>query len=105
LLITDFDSEEKKTMASRIIGWILIVLGVLAFLAALWSFARGIPGVPIYTGHAPISSSDLQAVADILDAIARILENFARLSLSVQWALLGLASIGVGSYLISKRPF
>ena len=92
-------------MASRIVGWILIILGVLAFLAALWSFAAGLPGLPPYPGAAPISDPDLQVIADILDAIARILESFARLSLSVQWALLGLSSIGVGSYLLAKRPF
>ena len=92
-------------MASKIIGWVLIVLGVLAFLAALWSFVLGAPSLPPYPGAAPISNPDLQAIADILDAIARILENFARLSLSVQWALLGLTSIGIGSYLLSKRSF
>ena len=92
-------------MASRIVGWVLIVLGTLAFLAALWSFVQAGAGAPLYPGAAPIADPDLQAIADILDAIARLLENFARLSLSIQWALLGLGSIGLGSYFLSKRPF
>jgi hypothetical protein len=89
-------------LASRIVGWVLIFLGVLAFLVALWSFVQGVPGAPPSPAPPPLADPDLQVIADILDAIARILENFARLSLSVQWALLGLGSIGLGAFFLSK---
>jgi hypothetical protein len=91
-------------MASKIIGWILVVLGILAFLAGLFGFIQAqlaelVPNLlPVF------ESSDLEAIAE-LDKIALVLEKFALLSLPVQWALIGLVSIWVGAYLLKSKAF
>jgi hypothetical protein len=92
-------------MASKILGWILVVLGILAFLAGLYGFiaaqaAELVPNVlPVF------ESADLQVIAELLDKIALVLEKFALLSIPVQWALIGLGSIGVGAYLLKSKAF
>lgn len=92
-------------MASKIIGWILVVLGILAFLAGLFGFIQAqlaelVPNLlPVF------ESSDLEAIAKLLDKIALVLEKFALLSIPVQWALIGLVSIGVGAYLLKSKAF
>lgn len=91
-------------MASKILGWILVVLGVLAFLAGLFGFVQaqltqlGPKLLPNF------ESADLEAIAQLLDKIALALEKFALLSIPVQWALIGLVSIGVGAYLLKGKP-
>jgi uncharacterized membrane protein len=91
-------------MASKILGWILVVLGILAFLAGLYGFisaqfAELVPNMmPVF------ESSDLQVIAELLDKIALVLEKFALLSIPVQWALIGLGSIGIGTYLLRTEP-
>jgi hypothetical protein len=46
-----------------------------------------------------------QVIAEILDKIARILESFTILSNPVQWAIIGLICIGLGTYLLGSKPF
>ena len=92
-------------MGSKIIGWILVVLGILAFLAGLFGFilAQANELVPNMTPE--FESSDLQVIAEVLDKIALVLEKFALLSIPMQWALIGLTSMGIGSYILKSRPF
>ena len=92
-------------MASKILGWILVVLGVLAFLAGLFGYIRG-QLTELASSLLPVfESSDLEAIAKLLDKIALVLEKFALLSIPVQWALIGLVAIGVGAYLLKERAF
>lgn len=92
-------------MASKILGWILVVLGVLAFLAGLFGFIRA-QLVELAPNILPVfENSDLEAIAQLLDKIALVLEKFALLSIPVQWALIGLVSIGVGAYLLKAKAF
>jgi hypothetical protein len=92
-------------MASKLIGWVLVVLGILAFLAGLYGFISA-QLVELVPNNMPIfESSDLQVIAELLDKIALVLEKFALLSIPVQWALIGLISIGVGAYLLKSKAF
>ena len=92
-------------MGSKIIGWILVVLGILAFLAGLFGFISAQVSV-LEPNMLPVfESSDLQVIAELLDKIALVLEKFALLSIPVQWALIGLVSIGVGAYLLKSKAF
>lgn len=92
-------------MASKIIGWILVVLGILAFLAGLFGFISAQVNELVPNMLPVFESSDLQVIAELLDKIALVLEKFALLSIPVQWALIGLVSIGVGSYLLKSKAF
>ncbi len=92
-------------MASTILGWIFVFLGVLAFLAGLVIYIRSAfatpQAKPVYT----YQSVDLGELAKLIESLSKLLENFTKLSIPVQWALLGLAMIGVGSYLLATTPF
>ena len=92
-------------MASKLIGWILVVLGILAFMAGLFGFISAQAGGLLPSNMPEFDSTDLQVIAELLDKISLILEKFALLSVPVQWALIGLVSIGVGSYLLKSKPF
>jgi hypothetical protein len=92
-------------MASKIIGWILVVLGILAFLAGLFGFISAQAGEIVPNTLPVFESSDLQVIAELLDKIALVLEKFALLSIPVQWAMIGLVSIGVGAYLLKSKAF
>ena len=92
-------------MGSKIIGWILVVLGILAFLAGLFGFISA-QAQEVVPNMLPVfDSSDLQVIAELLDKIALILEKFAQLSIPMQWALIGLVSISVGTYLLKSKAF
>jgi hypothetical protein len=101
----DFYSYQEAIMASKIIGWILVVLGILAFLAGLFGFISAQLSQVVPTNMPAFESSDLQVIAELLDKIALVLEKFALLSIPVQWALIGLVSIGVGAYLLKSKAF
>ena len=87
------------------LGWILIVLGVLTyaigFVASVIAYLRR----PSTQGRALPGTAALKAVAEVLDKLADVLDKFGNLSVPVQWALLGMVNIGIGTYLLANRPF
>lgn len=92
-------------MASKLLGWVLIVIGLLAFLSGLFSFIQAQFGLPLPVLQPDLGGGELQAIAEILSEIARILESFVKLSIPVQWAIMGLGCVGLGTYLLTKKPF
>lgn len=78
-----------------VLGWILIVLGVLAFLGglamALNEQFKKRPEPPAIN-----SSVDLKDLAELVKNLTLLLEQFGKLSVGIQWAILGLVSIAVG---------
>lgn len=82
-----------------ILGWILIVLGILAFLGglamALNEQFRKKPELPVIN-----QSVDLKDLAELVKNLALLLEQFAKLSVGIQWAILGLVSIAVGANML-----
>ena len=92
-------------MISSILGWIFVVLGILAFLAGLVIYVRSAFAAPQVKRAHTYQSVDLGALADLIESLSKLLETFTKLSIPVQWALLGLAMIGVGSYLLATKPF
>lgn len=90
-------------MFSLILGWLLVALGIVSYVAALVILFRS-RSVRLPETDTSKDAS-LELVCDLLDKIAKILENFARLTVPVQWAILGLLNIGIGAYLIANRPF
>ena len=82
------------------IGWILVVIGVLAFLAGL--VMAILEQVKKYTVvELPQNRAiELKDVAETLKQLAELLKAFKDLNAGIQWALLGLVSIGLGAYLI-----
>jgi hypothetical protein len=92
-------------VASKLLGWVLIVIGLLAFLSGLFGFIQAQFGLNLPVLQPDLSGGELQAIAEILAEIAHILENFVMLSIPVQWAVMGLGCIGLGTYLLTKKPF
>lgn len=88
-------------MFSTVIGVVLLVLGIATFIIALIVFLR--------TNKKAVEPTLTQAatadIQKILEAIAKVLEQFAKLAVPVQWALLGSLNIGIGLYLLAKKPF
>jgi hypothetical protein len=96
---------KRRITMSLYLGWVLISLGVLTyaggFIVSLKEYATG----PQTQGRALSGTDDLKAVAEVLDKLADVLDKFGKLSIPIQWALLGLLNIGIGTYLITHRPF
>jgi hypothetical protein len=93
-------------MISVVLGWILVALGVLSYLSGLGAFIKGQFFTPAEkTGTRGVGSAELEAVAEVLDKLATAFEQFGKLSVPVQWALLGIATFGVGGYLMAAQPF
>lgn len=92
-------------MFSVILGWILVVLGVLSYVVALVMFAKSQIAAPVEKGFPRFDSEDLKAIGELLDKLAKAIESFGKLSVPVQWALLGLVNIGIGAYLIGNPAF
>ncbi len=93
-------------MVSTILGSLLVVLGVVSYAVALGILlneqffktrekALLPPGV----------SADIKVIGELLDNLAGLVEKFSKLSVPVQWAILGLANIGIGAYLLASTPF
>jgi hypothetical protein len=87
------------------LGWILIGLGVITYALAFFVSIKEYVGAPQTKGRALPGAADLKAVAEVLDKLADVLDKFGSLTVPIQWALLGLLNIGIGSYLIVHRPF
>ncbi len=82
------------------VGWILIVIGIIAFLAGL---VMAIKEQFKKTEVKPLPlerAIELKDVAEVLKQFAEVLKAFKDLSAGIQWAFLGLACIGVGAYLL-----
>ena len=93
-------------MASVVLGWILVGVGVLSYLVALAVLVKERFFAPAQRDLLPnFTEADLKVIAELVDKLAKAMEQFGKLSVPVQWAILGLLQIGVGAYLISARPF
>jgi hypothetical protein len=93
-------------MASTIIGWILIGLGVISYVSGLAGYLKERFFPTTERALLPAGyNEDLKIIAELVDKVAALLEKFSNLSVPMQWALLGLVSIGIGSYLIATKPF
>jgi uncharacterized membrane protein YczE len=93
-------------MVSTAIGWLLVALGVVSYGVAL--------AILIHEQFLKVKeramipaavSEDIKVIGELLDNLASLLENFSKLSVPVQWAILGLANIGIGAYLLANTPF
>lgn len=87
------------------LGWVLIVLGVLTYAIGFVASIIAYLWRPSTQGRALPGTADLKAVAEVLDKLADVLDKFGNLSVPVQWALLGMVNIGIGTYLLANRPF
>jgi hypothetical protein len=92
-------------MFSTVLGWILIGLGIASYVMALVILVKTLLTRPAAKKAHTLSNPDLEPVCDLLDKIVKLLESFAKLSVPVQWAVLGLLNIGIGAYLIASQPF
>jgi hypothetical protein len=83
-----------------IAGWILIVIGIIAFVSglvmALKEQFKKVEVVP-----PPVNRViELKDVADLLKQLAAVFKAFKDLNAGIQWAILGVACIGVGGYFL-----
>ncbi len=93
-------------MASTVVGWILLLLGVASYLSGLAGYLKERFAPTTERALLPAGyNDDLKVIAELVDKVATLLDKFSKLSVPVQWALLGLVSIGIGSYLIATKPF
>jgi hypothetical protein len=93
-------------MNSVTLGWALVILGFLSYVPALVvGLITAIKAMRAPADRALITGNDLKAVAEVLDKLAKVLDSFGKLSVPLQWALLGMANIGIGAYLIANKPF
>jgi hypothetical protein len=91
---------------STILGWLLVVLGVLSYIVALGILIKEQFFKEKEKALLPAGiSDDIKVISELLENLANLLERFSKLSVPVQWALLGLANIGIGAYLIVNSPF
>jgi hypothetical protein len=90
---------------SIILGWILIGLGVSTYAVGFIASIVAYLGAPKTQGRGVPGAADLKAVAEVLDKLADVLDKFGNLTVPVQWALLGLVNIGLGTYLLTNKPF
>lgn len=94
-------------MASTILGWTLVILGGVAYISGVASYIkeRFFPQ-PGERALLPAGiSADLEAITKLLEQVANVLTTFSKLSIPVQWSLLGLATIALGAYLLATKPF
>lgn len=91
-------------MLSVILGWVLVLLGVVSYLVALAILIKQ-QFLKEQRTPASFESLDLGTIGDLLENLTRAIESFSKLSLPVQWAFLGLMSIGIGAYLLANTPF
>lgn len=89
---------------SAILGWALIVIGIFSYIVAIWAFIQA-QRQETKRDLPRFSNEDLKAISEILKQASNVLENFGKLSVPVQWALLGLANIVGGAYLLANTPF
>ena len=90
---------------SVVLGWILVSLGLVTYAASLLvSLITYFKTTPPPGGRQFAGAEDLKGVAEVLDKLAG-LDKFGKLTVPVQWALLGMLNTGVGAYLIAHKPF
>jgi hypothetical protein len=90
---------------SSILGWILVILGVASYLVALAMLVKEQFFKEVEKDLPVFESVDFKAIGEFLEKLSDAIENFSKLSVPVQWAFLGLLNIGIGSYLMSAKPF
>lgn len=91
---------------SAILGWLLVILGILSYVVALGILVKEQFFKEKEKGLLPAGlSEDIKVISELLQNLAGLLEKFSKMSVPVQWALLGLANIGIGAYLIVNSPF
>lgn len=91
---------------SVILGWTLVILCLLTYMASLLvSLITYFKTTPAPGGRQFAGADDLKGIAEVLDKLAGVLDKFGKLTVPVQWALLGMLNIGVGAYLITHKPF
>jgi hypothetical protein len=94
-------TQKEELNMSYYLGCGLIVMGVLTyavgFCASIYVYVKG----PKPQDRALPGGADL---AEVLDKLADVLDKFGSLTVPIQWALLGLLNIGVGTYLLT-HPF
>ena len=66
-------------MVSTILGWIFVVLGILAFLAGLVIYIRSAFTAPQAKRAHTYQSVDLGALADLIESLSKLLETFSNL--------------------------
>jgi intein/homing endonuclease len=79
-----------------IVGWILVVIGVIAFLAGLWMAIMD----QIKKNKMDTRLEREVDIEKILEKLNELLKTFKELSGGIQWAFLGLGCIAVGAYLL-----
>jgi len=92
-------------MISTVLGGFLIVLGLVSYGAGLITFIRSQLVKPAEFTAQSITDADLRVIKEVLDKLTALMDSFSKLSMPVQWAVLGLLNIGIGAYLIANRPF
>jgi hypothetical protein len=80
----------------NIVGWILIVIGVIAFLAGLWMAVMD----QIKKNNMDTRLDREVDIEKILEKLNELLKTFKEFSGGIQWAFLGLGCIAVGAYLL-----
>ena len=91
-------------MLSTLIGLLLVALGIVCYGVALIVYYKTQVTDRIVP-HRNFSNPDLKTIAEVLENLAKVLEQFGKLSVPVQWALLGSLNIGIGLYLLASKPF
>jgi hypothetical protein len=84
----------------NIVGWILVVIGVIAFLAGLFMALREQLKKTEVAAIPQNRAIELKDIAEVLKQFAEVLKAFKDLSAGIQWAFLGLACIAVGAYIL-----
>ena len=85
----------------NIVGYILIAIGAIAFLAGLYiSLKEQLKKEDVRSMPQEDRALELKDLKELLDKFLEVLKEFKALSIGVQWAFLGLACMGVGAYLL-----
>lgn len=83
------------------VGYILIALGAIAFLAGLFlSLKEQLKKEEAKPRSKDDRALELKDLKDVLEKFVEVLKEFKTLTVGVQWAFLGLACMGVGAYLL-----
>lgn len=91
-------------MLSTLIGLVLVGLGIACYIVALMVYYKTQVADRIVPSRS-FSNPDLKTIAEVLENLAKVLEQFGKLSVPVQWGLLGSLNIGIGLYLLATKPF
>ncbi len=88
-----------------IIGSVLVALGIAYCIIGAFFYCKTQKSVKKLFQALKDRLPTTQNIQDILDAIGKIVENFAKLTSPVQMSLLGTTHIAIGVYLLIQNPF